>query len=256
MKRNYSINTKKLLQYFLISFASFIALNASTVNAQRRVVDTLTAEELKNYDGEQLVALRANDRFAQLLMKDKKVLLTTRTALTDYLRYVAEVTNYKDNYDKTFTKLEYEATYPGGLEAWQAYVTKNLRFPPGAIEDEIQGTVLVSLIVDIDGTIHDVEAVGGPERLKKQAVEFVKSAGNWLPGIQNKRLEKSYKRIPVTFRLPEKGYSTYVPSPAFKNLAILNLNQNYTAWKPLPLRKDGAPEESLPFCFSLSILLS
>src|ERR1700712_2307920 len=70
----------------------------------------------------------------------------------------------KDNtdYDKTFTKVEIESTYPGGMAAWQRYLQKNLRYPDEAVNNEIQGAVVVKFIVDKEGGVSDVEAVSGP----------------------------------------------------------------------------------------------
>ena len=49
----------------------------------------------------------------------------------------------EEDWDKTFTKVEIESEYPGGASAWQRYLNKNLRYRQDAIDNEIQGTIVV-----------------------------------------------------------------------------------------------------------------
>jgi len=109
----------------------------------------------------------------------------------------------KDNtdYDKTFTKVEIESDYPGGIAAWARYLTKNLNYPEEAQNSEIQGTVIVKFIVDKEGKVSDVEAISGPNELRDEAVRVIKKSGNWIPAVQNGRKVKSYKSQPINFRL-------------------------------------------------------
>jgi protein TonB len=109
----------------------------------------------------------------------------------------------KDNtdYDKTFTKVEIESDYPGGPGAWQRYLQKNLHYPDEAVNNEIQGDVVVQFIVDKEGNVSDVEAISGPNELRDEAVRVIKRSGKWTPAVQNGRQVKSYKKQPVKFRL-------------------------------------------------------
>jgi periplasmic protein TonB len=109
----------------------------------------------------------------------------------------------KDNtdYDKTFTKVEIESDYPGGIAAWARYLTKNLQYPEEAQNNEIQGQVVVKFIVDKEGKVSDVEAISGPNELRDEAMRVIKKSGLWTPAIQNGRKVKSYKSQPINFRL-------------------------------------------------------
>src|SRR5450432_1374310 len=109
----------------------------------------------------------------------------------------------KDNtdYDKTFTKVEIESEYPGGIAAWYRYLSKNPVYPDEAVSAEVQGQVVVRFIVDKEGVVSDVEAVSGPNELRDAAVRVIKKSGSWNPAIQNGRKVKSYKSQPVNFKL-------------------------------------------------------
>jgi protein TonB len=110
-----------------------------------------------------------------------------------------------EDYDKTFTKVEIESEYPGGSAAWQRYLNRNLRYPQDAIDNEIQGAVVVQFIVDKEGNVSEVEAISGPNELRDEAVRVIKKSGKWTPAVQNGRQVKSYKKQPIVFRLEENG---------------------------------------------------
>jgi protein TonB len=108
-----------------------------------------------------------------------------------------------EDYDKTFTKVEIESEYPGGAAAWQRYLNKNFRYPDEAVNNEIQGVVVVQFIVDKEGNVSDVQAMSGPESggLREEAIRVIKKSGKWQPAVQNGRQVKSYKRQPIVFKL-------------------------------------------------------
>lgn len=107
----------------------------------------------------------------------------------------------EEDWDKTFTKVEIESEYPGGASAWQRYLNKNLRYPQDAIDNDIQGTVIVQFIVDKAGVVSEVEAISGPQELREEAVRVIRKSGQWTPAVQNGRQVKSYKKQPIVFRL-------------------------------------------------------
>jgi protein TonB len=111
----------------------------------------------------------------------------------------------EEDYDKTFTKVEIESEYPGGPSAWLRYLNKNFRYPQEAIDNEIQGTVVVQFIVDKEGNVSDVEAVSGPQELREEAIRVIKKSGKWTPAVQNGRQVKSYKKQPIVFKLETEG---------------------------------------------------
>ena len=108
-----------------------------------------------------------------------------------------------EDYDKTFTKVEIESEFPGGAAAWLRYLNKNLRYPDDAVNNEIQGTVVVQFIVDKEGNVSDVQAIAGPDNggLREEAVRVIKKSGRWTPAVQNGRQVKSYKKQPIVFKL-------------------------------------------------------
>jgi protein TonB len=97
--------------------------------------------------------------------------------------------------------VEIDAKFPGGMQAWARFLNKNLRYPEEAISQGQGGTVVVQFVVDLEGNVSDVKAIGGPETggLKEEAERVIKRSGKWEPAIQNGRHVKAYRRQPVTF---------------------------------------------------------
>jgi periplasmic protein TonB len=127
----------------------------------------------------------------------------TGPPVSDAGKGVLDAPKDNEDYDKTFTKVEIESTYPGGPPAWQRYLNKNMNYPEEAQNNDIQGTVIVQFIVDKEGNVSDVEAVAGPPEggLREEAVRVIKKSGKWTAAVQNGRKVKSYKRQPIQFKM-------------------------------------------------------
>lgn len=89
----------------------------------------------------------------------------------------------------------------GGNEALMRYMQKNLRYPPQALRNNIEGRVSVSFTVQTDGTIADVQVLKGlGYGTDEEASRVVKNMPAWIPGQQNKRNVAVRYTIPITFQ--------------------------------------------------------
>jgi TonB family protein len=100
-----------------------------------------------------------------------------------------------------FTKVDVEAEYPGGHQAWENYLQKNLRYPDAAINKEIQGQVMMEFIVRKNGEVTNIRVVSGPEELRQSSIDVIKASGKWIPAKQNGIVVDSYKRQPINYKL-------------------------------------------------------
>jgi protein TonB len=85
-----------------------------------------------------------------------------------------------------------------------AYLSKNIRYPQAAQENDISGRVNIQFVVSEDGSISDVKVVGNKRLgggLEEEAIRVVKGMPKWRPGKQNGRAVKVYFTLPVLFRL-------------------------------------------------------
>ncbi|MFT3702743.1 MAG: energy transducer TonB [Agriterribacter sp.] len=111
-----------------------------------------------------------------------------------------------DEEDKTFLKVEIEATFPGGEEAWRKYISREMnRYIDELQEDGKAGTCLVQFIVDKEGNISDVEALTMKgTKLAEICTNAIKKGPKWTPALQNKQHVRAYRKQPVTFQMPEQ----------------------------------------------------
>ena len=90
----------------------------------------------------------------------------------------------------------------GGLNAFSFYIQKNLKYPPMASENGIEGTVYIRFIVEKDGSINMVELLRGVDPvLDKAAVAAVERAPKWEPGKQRGKAVRVSCTIPIMFSL-------------------------------------------------------
>ncbi len=109
-----------------------------------------------------------------------------------------------EDYDKEFTSVQIEASFPGGMPAWKRFLERNLNqnvleengAPPGRY------TVVVSFRVDKDGTITEVKAENNPGYgTADEAVRVIKKGPKWNPAQQNGRNVIYRQKQSVTFVL-------------------------------------------------------
>ena len=119
-------------------------------------------------------------------------------------------TNYDYDENKIFSTVEQKANYPGGDAALIQFINENIQYPELAVEDNAQGRVIVSFIVEKDGSISDVKVTRGrhPE-LDKEAVRVVKKiTKKFIPAKQNGKIVRYRFNIPVSFKLTDDDINT------------------------------------------------
>ena len=108
----------------------------------------------------------------------------------------------KEEDNKVFDVVEQQPTFPGGQAALLQWLGQNIHYPAVAEEQGIQGRVVVSFVVEKDGSISSVQVVRGVDpSLDKEAVRVVKSMPRWTPGKQNGQAVRVKYNVPVTFKL-------------------------------------------------------
>ena len=111
----------------------------------------------------------------------------------------------QEDEDKVFTKVEIEASFPGGLSGWTKYVTKAINADIDEIsEDGNFGTCVVRFIVDKNGNVSEVEATTMKgTKLAQVAVNAIRKGPKWTPAQQNGRFVNAYRLQPVTLKNPD-----------------------------------------------------
>lgn len=112
----------------------------------------------------------------------------------------------KKEIDKGKSKLDtmegVESMFQGKYAGWKKFLEKNLTYPERAINNKIQGTVIVQFIVDTEGKIQDPRIFKSVEfSLDEEALRIIQKSTQWIPAVQNGKKVKSYKRQPIIFQL-------------------------------------------------------
>lgn len=95
--------------------------------------------------------------------------------------------------------------FPGGNKALSEFLEEHITYSPDAIEKKIEGTVILSFIVDQKGYVSNIKIIQPlhPD-LDKASVDAVKEMPVWIPGQINGKPSKQEFSLPVKFSLPRK----------------------------------------------------
>ena len=104
--------------------------------------------------------------------------------------------------EKVFTAVEQMPAFPGGDAELMKYLSSHINYPPMAMENNIQGRVIVQFVVTKTGKVGEVKVVRGVDRdLDNEAVRVVKSLPDFIPGKMNGQAVNVWYTLPVTFKL-------------------------------------------------------
>lgn len=93
-------------------------------------------------------------------------------------------------------------SFPGGGEAIEKYLNDNIKYPKQARENDVQGRVVVSFVVERDGTLSNIRVVRSADPLlDKEANRVILSMPRWKPGKKDGNEVRVRYKLPVTFRL-------------------------------------------------------
>ena len=104
--------------------------------------------------------------------------------------------------NEIYTSVEVLPTFNGD---YGKFLQKNLRYPPIARENNIQGRVIVNFVVEKDGSLTDIKVgrgIGGG--CDEEAMRVIKSSPKWNPGVQNGRNVRVNYTIPIFFQLQQE----------------------------------------------------
>ncbi|MGV8877685.1 MAG: TonB family protein [Sphingobacteriaceae bacterium] len=106
----------------------------------------------------------------------------------------------------TFDKVEQLPKFPdGGDAAFGKYLASNIKYPAIAKENKIEGRVIVSFIVELDGALSDIKVlrdIGGS--CGEEAIRVLKASPKWIPGMQNGKAVRVAYTCPITFNIADK----------------------------------------------------
>ena len=110
--------------------------------------------------------------------------------------------------DYVFSIVEKDPEYPGGPAALLKYIKENMKYPPIAKENGIEGRVFCKFIVEKDGSVSNVKITRGRDPvLDKEAVRILQTLPKFKPGEQRGQPVRTMYSVPVLFQINEKDNS-------------------------------------------------
>lgn len=123
-----------------------------------------------------------------------------------------------------FVSIEKVPEFPGGMKKFYEYLSKSIRYPETAQNNNVQGKVWLSFTVEKDGGLSDITITRGlGSGTDEEAKRVLEESPKWIPGIQNGKAVRVKYNININFTLDtpdEKRKSTNEKS----TLSSLSIN--------------------------------
>lgn len=104
--------------------------------------------------------------------------------------------------NQVFESVEQMPQFPGGEGELLKWIGSHIKYPTMAMENNVQGRVVVRFVVTRDGTVGEVQVLRSKDPdLDREAVRVVKSLPKFIPGKMNGQAVNVWYTLPVNFKL-------------------------------------------------------
>lgn len=101
-----------------------------------------------------------------------------------------------------FRVVERLPEFPGGPVEFMKWLTRNLKYPASAQQQKIEGRVVVSFIINKDGTTSDIKVTkSATPVLDREALRVIRMMPKWKAGEDHGKPCRTMMAIPVVFAL-------------------------------------------------------
>lgn len=99
-------------------------------------------------------------------------------------------------------QVEVAPEFNGGQKDLSRYIASNLKYPAAARQNNVQGKVYLSFIVEKDGSITDIKIRQGiGSGCDEEAIRILQNSPAWKPGLIKGAPVRTYCILPLTFQL-------------------------------------------------------
>ncbi|HEX2866788.1 MAG TPA: M56 family metallopeptidase [Ignavibacteriales bacterium] len=104
--------------------------------------------------------------------------------------------------EKPYTVVDQMPAYPGGADALLRFISSNVVYPKAAKKAGTQGKVMISFIIEKDGSMSNIKVLNGiGDGCDEEAVRVTKLMGKWNPGMQKGKPVRVQMVLPFQFKL-------------------------------------------------------
>jgi protein TonB len=98
---------------------------------------------------------------------------------------------------KVYMQVQIQPKFP---EDSKKYLADSIRYPEEARKKNIHGVVMVSFIVEKNGSISNVTVLRSPDTcLNREAKRLIYAMPKWSPGMQNGQPVRVWNSLPIHF---------------------------------------------------------
>lgn len=107
--------------------------------------------------------------------------------------------------EEIFVTAEEMPTFQGGdLSKFRNWVQNNVKYPQIALENGIQGNVVIKFVVEKDGKLSNIQVLQSPDKtLSDAAVQVLQKSPKWKPGKQRNKPVRVTYTLPVSFKIQQ-----------------------------------------------------
>jgi protein TonB len=93
--------------------------------------------------------------------------------------------------------------FPGGERELRKYLSLNLRYPNAALENKVEGYVILSFKIGVDGKVNEIKILKGlGAGCDEEAIRVAKKMPDWEPAHKNGKAIEVVYYLPIEFELP------------------------------------------------------
>lgn len=181
-------------------------LDLQTAVVEEQIVE-ITRQDQKPIEQPKKVEVKVIADLLQVVTNDTKI--TTDVSFvefddnTDFIQSVGVAEEEVVEDDQPFLIAETMPSFQGGdLNTFRAWVQQNVRFPQIALENGIQGRVVVSFVIEKDGRLTNIQVLQTPDRsLSEETIRVLNKSPKWSPGKQRNQVVRVKYTLPVDFRV-------------------------------------------------------
>lgn len=119
---------------------------------------------------------------------------------SEMVNFPCDISQYSDS--TIYSSNIINAEFPTGMVNLFKFISGNLNYPSNARENDIQGKVILQLLIDECGYIKESKVLSGiGYGCDEEAIRLTKIMPRWYPAKKAGKRVKSYYVLPILFKL-------------------------------------------------------
>ncbi|WP_295880814.1 energy transducer TonB [uncultured Alistipes sp.] len=169
-------------------------------------ITEVTRQDQKPPEAPKKVEVKVITDMLEVVTNDTKITTDVDFAEFDENTEVIQQVEVKEEViedDQPFLIAETMPSFQGGdLNKFRTWVQQNILFPQIALENGIQGRVVLSFVIEKDGRLTNIQVLQSPDRsLSDEAIRVLSKSPKWSPGKQRNQVVRVKYTLPVDFRV-------------------------------------------------------